>query len=51
MKKLIATLNKQLRIEAGIKTIILGDFNLDFSAGNTGYALHVKKELKDLGFD
>ena len=30
MNRLIAILNKNLRIEAGIKTIILGDFNLDF---------------------
>ncbi len=30
MKKLINTLNKFLRTEAGTKTIIMGDFNLDF---------------------
>lgn len=30
MNQLIALLNKYLRTEAGIKTIILGDFNLDF---------------------
>jgi exonuclease III len=34
MNQLIALLNKYLRTEAGIRTVILGDFNLDFLTDN-----------------
>ena len=30
MNQLIAILNKYLRTEAGVKTMVIGDFNLDF---------------------
>ena len=44
MNQLTAILNKFLRTEAGVKTIILGDFNLEFNT-STGLAVQVKEEL------
>ena len=49
MQRLISILNKNLRIEAGVRTIILGDFNLDFNT-NSQHAQQVKQQLEELGY-
>ena len=49
MQRLIALLNKNLRIEAGIKTIILGDFNQDFLSEKQE-AKEILDQLRELEF-
>ena len=39
MERLISLLNKNLRIEAGIKTMIIGDYNLDFNDKESAYTM------------
>ena len=48
MNQLIALLNKNLRIEAGIKTMIIGDFNLDFSNKDSSPTMKVQEQLEEL---
>ena len=50
MNQLIALLNKYLRTEAGVKTMVVGDFNLDFDNQESAYTSQVLQQLKDLEF-
>ena len=50
MNRIKRILSEQLRIEAGIKTLIMGDFNLDFKI-KLAYEQRTKSDLNDLGFE
>ena len=43
LNRLIALLNKNLRIEAGVKTMVIGDFNLDFNDQDKAYTRQVQQ--------
>jgi hypothetical protein len=49
MNNLIRILNRFLRTEAGINTIIMGDFNLDFN-NKAKQEKEFKAELEGLGY-